>query len=135
MTKNTANIIKSAVSVIKKNHAAMKPLHKFAFAILLCFYLTGSVWFSFAGLFAGFVSAFIFGILIAIPWSVISAFAVILGGALFKLTLPQEDYIKKSRLDLILGELVTCLFISIVSFTLPLGAVFFILGHLFGWDF
>ena len=135
MTKNTANIIKSAVSVIKKNHAAMKPLHKFVFAIVLCFYLTGSVWFSFSGLAAGFVSAFLFGMLVAIPWSVIGAFGVILGGALFKLTLPQEDYIKKSRLDLILGELVSCLFISMASFALPLGAVFYILGHLFGWDF
>ena len=115
MTKNTANIIKSAVSVIKKNHASMKPLHKFVFAIVLCFYLTGSVWFSFSGLAAGFVSAFLFGMLVAIPWSVIGAFGVILGGALFKLTLPQEDYIKKSRLDLIFGELVACLFISMGS--------------------
>ena len=133
MTKNTANKMTSALSVIKKNYAAMKPLHKFAFAIVLCGNLFFTLYMSFSALSDGIVTAFVIMILYGIPLSVICSFAVLLGGALFKLTLPQEQYIKKSRLDLILAEFTTALMISWMLFAISFFAPIFILGNLFGW--
>ena len=134
MTKNTANKMKSALSAMKTKHAAMKPMHKFAFAIVLCGNLFFTLYMSFWALSDGVVTGFVFMILYGIPLSFICAFAVLLGAALFKLTLPQEQYIKKSRLDLILAEFTTSVMVSWMLFGVSFNVPLYILGNLFGWQ-
>ena len=95
MTKKTVNKIKSALFV-------MKLRQKIAFAIALVINLLfvfaiistgeGSDIFLFVIILSGILLGFIF------------SFGVLLGEPLFKITLPQEAYIKKSKFKLIITE-------------------------------
>ena len=49
-----------------------------------------------------------------IPLAIICAFGVVLGEPLFKLLTPQEHYIKRAKINLLLSEFFYCLTFGIV---------------------
>ena len=95
MTKNTVDKIKSALLVMKT-----KQKIAFAFALLINLYLSQGgmvfyIWFfripEDPGILGGLLG-------------VICAFGVLLGEAIFKITLPQKAYIERSKFKLIMSE-------------------------------
>ena len=115
MTKNTVDKIKSALPVMKT-----KQKIAFAFALLINLYLSqgGMVYYIFN--FRILEDPGILGSLLG----VICAFGVLLGEFIFKITLPQEAYIKRSKLKLIMSEFGLSVVIGTFPFLLLLFIIF-----------
>ena len=59
---------------------------------------------------------------VAMILTIVLSFGAILGESLFKMITPQEDYIKRSKANLILTEFIWCLMLGIV----PNGIILFV---------
>jgi len=59
-----------------------------------------------------------------IPLAIICAFGVVLGEPLFKLLTPQEHYIKRAKLNLIITEFVVSVILGVGSYALLVHMLF-----------
>ena len=59
---------------------------------------------------------------VAMILTIVLSFGAILGASLFKMVTPQEDYIKRTKINLLLTEFFCCLILGIV----PNGIILFV---------
>ena len=59
---------------------------------------------------------------VAMILTIVLSFGAILGESLFKMITPQEDYIKRAKINLLLSEFLYCLMLGIV----PNGVILFV---------